>query len=321
MATRVGVAGATGSAGAAVIEHLLQQYPDIAIRGSYFQTKPFLRDPRIEYVKGDLRHGAACEALIRDCDYIVMTAASTGGVGYTASAPWRHVNDNTIMNSQMLEAIASSHVSRYVLVLSATLYQRRASRIREEQLDYRLDPDPGHFAFGWANRYIEKLARFTHDRFGKKIVLLRTANIFGPYSRFDPMRSNFIPALIRKASDRMDPFEIWGDPRARRDVIFSKDFASAVVTALFSDLGYDVFNVGSGRSVSVAHVAEIALRVFGHRPRDITRRNGTAWATRPRVLDVSKIGRRLGWRPQHSIEDGIIETCKWWRDNRKRWRR
>ncbi len=65
-----------------------------------------------------------------------------------------------------------------------------------------------------------------------EIVLVRAANVFGPYARFDPSTSNFLPALIRKAVERLDPFPVWGSPDVVRDVIYSADFASDCVGLL-----------------------------------------------------------------------------------------
>src|SRR4029077_5127963 len=88
------------------------------------------------------------------------------------------------------------------------------------------------------------------------------ANICGPRARFDPARSNFIPALIRKAADGLDPLEVWGSPDVTRDVIYSGDFGETIARLLEVEAASgEVFNVGSGRGVSVGDVVTAVLKV------------------------------------------------------------
>jgi GDP-L-fucose synthase len=318
------LAGGTGLVGSNVINYVLQSYPTAKIRATYYQhTPPFIQHERVEYVYADLKSPQECRKAMQGCDCAIMAAfANAAGVGIATSQPWRHVTDNLIMNTQMLEAFVAEKIKRVICLGSITLYQDFEGHIREDQLDLNQDPHPAYFGVGWVVRFIEKLCQFWHEKAGLDIVIARCANIFGPYAKFDPQTSNFIPAIIRKAVDQMDPFEVWGTADVTRDVIYSEDFARAVVTLLDNEqVKFDVFNVGSGTPTTVGDVVEWALKYAGHRPRQVVYQADKPTSNRFKGLDCSRIQQRLNWRPQYTIEEGVKKTAAWWIENRSWWKR
>lgn len=316
------LSGITGLAGHAVARRLLDGYPDLKLRACVYSTRPFYESPRLEYVSGDLRLPPDCQRMVRGCDAAIMTAASGGGAAVLNNEPGRQVNDNLFMAAAFLEACFMQKVRRVVLANSATLYQEHAGHIREEQLDLNQDPHPAYFGIGWVTRSVEKLCAFWRNQGGISIVIGRTSNIFGPYASFNSGRSNFIPALIRKAVDRMDPFEVWGSPDVVRDVLYIDDFAGAIELMMNrTDIEFDAFNICSGEPTAVHQVVKWALKYAGHQPKKIEYRQDRPTTIRARTLDRGKAERVLGWRPEVSIEEGIARTTAWWVQHRASWQK
>ncbi|MFH1368234.1 MAG: NAD(P)-dependent oxidoreductase [Elusimicrobiota bacterium] len=317
---RVFVAGATGLAGTAVIKHLLSFYPNTLISASYRTTNPLIKDKRIKYVKSDLRDPDNCRKAAKGCDCAVMAAANSYGASSSVSKPHLQVSDNLIINARLFEAFHAEKVKRVVFISSATVYQQFDGDIKEDQLDLNQDPHPAYYGVAWIMRYLEKLCRFWHNSFGLEVLIVRASNIFGPYSKFDPDTSTFIPALIRKAVDRTDPFEIWGQPDVARDVIYSEDFAAAVIAMLNADrIKFDTFNIGSGCKITVAEAVKLALKAAGHNPSKIEYKSDKPTTAKLRSIDITKALKSLDWKPEHTTEDGIINTTLWWKQNMKTW--
>ncbi len=321
---RVLVAGAAGMAGVNIVRALLDTHPGVTIRGTWHHTAPLLDDPRVEYHQADLTRREDCQRIASGCDYAILSAANTGGACSALSQPSLQVTDNLVMDALLLEALHEAGISRAVYVSSASVYQESDGAIREEQLDLNQNPHTAYLGVGWAKRAAEKLCAFWHEKYGMEIVIARSANIFGPYARFDPKRSNFIPALIRKAVDRLDPFEVWGSPEVSRDVILATDFATAVVRLLETDtIAFDVFNLGYGKPVSVGEVVDWALAAAGHHPSAIhyTESESAPTTIRHRVLDCNKLSSMTGWHPAHDPASGIAITTEWWLRHRHEWQR
>lgn len=320
---KVFIAGATGLAGSSIITHILNNNSSALIMGTYHSTLPFLHHKRVKYIRADLTKKEDCRRAVRGCDCAIMVAANTGGAEAAYTEPCQQVTDNLGMDTFMLEAFSFENVQRVVFVSSATVYQEFDGFITEEQLDWNQEPHSAYIGVGWAKRSAEKLCQFWYEKYGMNIVIVRSSNIYGPYAKFDPKTSNFIPAIIRKAVDKMDPFEVWGSGDVTRDVIYAQDFARAIVLLLTQrDIKFDIFNLGSGKIITVKEVVDLALQYAGHMPNKIIFNifNGDKPSTiKTRALNCRKIQQAINWKPTVSVGEGIKHTTKWWIKNRRWW--
>jgi GDP-L-fucose synthase len=318
---KVFVAGAAGMAGSAIVERLLRD-PARRVVGSYRSTPPAVDHPRVEHVRLDLLDRQALTRALAGCDAAILAASESGGIRMLAEQPWRQVGPNLALATTWLEALQAAGVRRAVVVGSATLYQPFGGRIREDQLDWNQDPSPEAFGVGWVTRTAEKLCELWQRTAGLDITRIRAANIYGPRARFDPARANVIPALVRKAADRLDPFEVWGSPEVTRDVIYSGDFGEAVARLLDAPgTGGEVFNVGSGRPVTVGDLVKAVLRASDNEEVRVVYTAAGPSSSPSRVLDCDRLYARLNWAPATTLEDGIRETWRWWLANRTTWPR
>lgn len=320
---RIFLAGATGMVGHSILCQLVRKYPYANIRACSFSSDSSFLHQGVEYVKADLRSPAEAGKAVAGCDRVIMAALMHGGgSGVLVNNPASQVTENAVLFSRFLETCNNEGVRKMVWIGSATLYQDHQGIISEDELDWNQDPHPAHFGIGWLMRYAEKLCQFWQQNGTMDIITVRAANVYGPYARFDPRSSNFIPAIIRKAEEKMDPFEVWGRPDVIRDVIFSEDFADAVLRLLLSEqIRGGAFNIGSGEKVTVSSVVSHALQAADHVPTEI-RYTDNAPTTIPfRVLDCSKVRNATGWFPEHSLETGIKKTVQWWMENKNWWKK
>jgi len=317
------LSGATGMAGTNIMRYILENYPTVKIKAVYHKnTRPFIKNKMIQYVYGELKSESECKKMVKGCDCAIMAAANTTGIGATMLQAREQTHDNLIMNEQMLKAFYLENIRRVVYIGSATLYQEFDGCIKEEDLDLNKEPPPAYFGIGWVARFIEKLCKFYHEQFGIQILIVRAANIFGPYAKFNPQTSNFIPAIIRKAVERMEPFEVWGSPDVTRDVVYSEDFARAIVMMLDNPrITFDTFNIGSGTQTTVGEVASWALKYSGHTPLEIKYLPCKPTTIKSRALDCAKAKQILGWQPQYTVQEGIKKTTEWWIKNKNWWTR
>ena len=314
------IAGATGMAGTAIMTRIVNDFPAAKITGTFLNTKPFYKHERIKYLQADLTNRANCRRVMEGCDIAVLVAANSGGAGSFVIEPSWQVSDNLIMDTLLLESLVATDIKKAVFVSSATVYQEFEGFIVEDSLDWNQNPYASHFGVGWEKRSAEKLCEFWHKTSGLNIIIARAANIYGPFAKFDPQRSNFIPALIRKAVDKQEPFEVWGSPDVCRDVIYSDDFSRAIIALLTqTESDFDVVNLGSGISVSVGEVVAHILEESGYNPKQISFLNDKPVTIPFRGVDCGKIKQKYEWSSEVKIQQGIKQTVDWWIKNKQWW--
>lgn len=140
-------------------------------------------------------------------------------------------------------------------------------------------------------------------------ISLRLFNVYGPRSRTTgAYGAVFGVFLAQKLAGR--PFTVVGDGTQTRDFTFVSDVADAFVAAAESDVSGDVFNVGSGRTVSINRLVEL----IGGPVQYIPKRPGEPDCT---FADARKIQRRLGWQARVPFEEGVavmLQNIQLWQD-------
>ena len=108
---------------------------------------------------------------------------------------------------------------------------------------------------------------------------------------------------------------IYEDGLQTRDFISVHDIVEANILAMnHSNANYEVFNVGTGKPISIKKIAEILARLYG---KDITPEITNKFRkgdVRHCFADISKIKNKLGWEPKISFEQGMKELIGWSRN-------
>jgi UDP-glucose 4-epimerase len=141
---------------------------------------------------------------------------------------------------------------------------------------------------------------------GTSHVALRFANVYGP--RQDSGLEGGVVAIFLERLARGAPTLIYGDGSQSRDFVYVADVVSAALAAVGRAGG--PYNVGSGVATTVADLHRACAAVAGSsaEPGMEPARLGDVHRS---VLDISLIGRELGWRPEISLADGLARTWAW----------
>ena len=138
--------------------------------------------------------------------------------------------------------------------------------------------------------------------YGTRHVSLRYGNVYGP--RQDPHGEAGVVAIFLGALARGETPRIFGDGAQTRDYVYAGDVARATLAAVGRGA---VFNVGTGIETSVLELYELCRRAAGSdtEPELAPARLGELDRS---VLDSSRAGQELGWRPEVGLEDGLRLT-------------
>lgn len=108
------------------------------------------------------------------------------------------------------------------------------------------------------------------------------------------------------------PLEVWGDCKTGRDIIYVKDVVSAISMALKSDKVTGLYNIASGRPLSLEQEAKGIIKVFSSRAHlsEIRYRPDRPNSIKPFLYDISKAKKDMGWSPQYSFEEMLLDYKK-----------
>jgi UDP-glucose 4-epimerase len=147
----------------------------------------------------------------------------------------------------------------------------------------------------------------TYNRlYGSTNVTLRFANVYGP--RQEPHGEAGVVAIFMGLLQDGGTPRIYGDGSQTRDYVFVGDVVDATLAALAHDGG--PYNVGTGVETSVVELYDAIQTASGiaRDPEFVEARLGELQRS---VLDPALAGRELGWRPAHSLAEGLAETWAW----------
>lgn len=307
------VTGGSGFVGTNVIKALIKQ--DAEVYATIHNKQPRSSFPEVTYIQADLTNKEDAIRVTKGMDCVVLTAAYVTGAEGMLANPMCLVTDTVILNLVVLEAAFLNGIKKVVYISSGMVYPFSKEPLKEED-GFIGDPYEKYFTGGWTRRFIEVVCRMYSERIkAMDITALRIDNLYGPFDNFERNHSHVMASLIRKAVERMDPFEVWGDGRDFKDFSYIEDLAEGVVLALKKSDGYQVYNLASGINYTVNDVLKTILHCADYEDAKIVYNNDKPSMIPYKVMCVDKAKQELGYKPNTSLEEGIKRTIEWYRNN------
>jgi len=304
------VTGASGLIGSHLIEGLMAQGAKVR---TVVHTRPLQRFPtHVESLRGDLTSWEDCVKAVKGVDYVLHLAAFVGGVGRNKAHPAGMYTPNILMQTNMLEAARLKDVEYYLYTSSVCLYPGHISLMSEDKA-WEGPPEATNASYGWVKRMGELQCQAYAEEYGMKIAIVRPTNAYGPYDNFDLESSHVIPALIRKAVERQDPYVIWGTGEVSRDFIHARDISRGMMLALEKYHVADPLNLGTGREIKVKDLALLILKLSGYENARIVFDRARPLGQLGRRADTRKAKEKIEFGAQISLEEGLRETIDWYR--------
>lgn len=311
------VTGGTGFVGRHIVEELLKA--DAKVRIPLHKRRLEVKDKRVQTVKADLTRQEDCLKALKGVDFCFHAAGAVSAAGVTANNPMAAITANLILTSQMLQAAWTANIERFLVFSSSTAYPVSNYPIKEEEM-WSGPTHASYFGYGWMRRYIERLAEFVASKSNVKIALARPTAVYGRFDNFDSGTSHVIPALIRRAVEKENPFVVWGTGEEIRDFLHISDLARGCLLMLERHATCDPVNIGYGRTVTIKEIVNIILKAAGHEKANIVFDSSKPTTIPIRMVDTSKAKNVLGFAPQISLEAGLRDTVNWFIENKRKFK-
>lgn len=256
---------------------------------------------KVKLIEGSVTDYKTVEKATKGIDYVFHLAALVA-LEHSIKNPEETFNVNTLGTFYVLKASLKNKVKKVIFASSAAVYGNSPKLPKKEDMK----PEP-LVPYGFSKLNSEYLCK-SFLQFGLKTVCLRFFNVYGPKQNLNSEYSAVIPIFINNALNNKDT-ELDNAGKQTRDFIFVKDVVNACKIAM--EKGEGVYNVCSGKEISIKELAEIIKKLTNSnsqfvnapkREKDIERSVG----------DNTKL-RKLGWKPEINIDEGLKETVRWFR--------
>lgn len=161
--------------------------------------------------------------------------------------------------------------------------------------------------YGAAKAAQESVCQELRD-FGHAVTVLRPSNAYGPGQS---LREGF--GLVRTMLEHArlgTPLKIWGDGENMRDFVYIDDIVEATLRLIQLPQDSGTYNLGSGMGHSINQVKSL-VEVACNAPLKTIHRPARGIDVRSVVLDISRLTRRLDWKPKVVLIQGIARTLEW----------
>ena len=250
-------------------------------------------------------------------EIVIDAAAKVGGILANNDYPYQFLMENMQIQNNLIDGAFKSGIEKFIFLGSSCIYPKFAPQPLKEEYLLTDSLEPTNEWYALAKISGVKACESIRKQYGKDFVSLMPTNLYGSHDNFDLQTSHVLPAMIRKFHEAKlnenSPVTLWGSGTPMREFLHVDDMAEAVVFALENQLTSNLYNIGTGKDVTIKELAETIQRVIGHQGKiiwDTTKPDGT-----PRkLMDVSKM-KTMGWQYSTELEDGVKNTYQWFLKN------
>ena len=250
-------------------------------------------------------------------EVVIDAAAKVGGILANNDFPYQFLMENMQIQNNLIDGAHKSGIEKFIFLGSSCIYPKFAPQPLKEEYLLTNSLEPTNECYAIAKITGVKACQAIRKQYNKEYVSLMPTNLYGSFDNFDLQSSHVLPAMLRKFHEakinKHSDVILWGSGTPMREFLFVDDMADAVVFALENNLPEYLYNIGTGKDITIKELAETIQLITGHQGKilwDANKPDGT-----PRkLMDISKM-KEIGWEYSTELEDGIEKTYSWFLEN------
>jgi len=298
---RILVTGSSGTIGTRLCEKLLEENYEIV----GVDKKPNKWNNRINdlTVIRDLRNKQTIKNLPKDIDMVIHLAANARVYNLVIHPSLARENFEVLFNT--LEFCRKNNIKRFVFASSREVYGN-SKIVQSENEAYVTNCESPYTASKIGG---EALVHAYHQCYGINFIIIRFSNVYGMYDDTDRV----IPLFIKLTKENKD-LVVYGKEKLL-DFTYIDDAISGVLRCVenFDQVKNDVFNIASGKGISIIELAQLIQKYMNGRSKVIIKENRTGEVVKF-IADISKAREKLGYEPKTAIDEGIKKSIQWYKE-------
>jgi len=299
--SKIFVAGHNGLVGSAVVRLLKSRGYENILTASRTGSHPIdLRNAE------QVRWWFSCY----EPDYVFLCAARVGGIKDNIKHPLEFFEDNIAIQQNIFRESRRCGVRKLLFLGSNCIYPRDCPQPIHEDAILTGALEKTNEPYALAKIAGVRSCQWYRKEHGCNFVSAMPCNLYGPSDRFDAENGHLVPSMMTRMHEsklqRYSEFKVWGYGTALRELLYSDNLASALLTIMAIYNEPEPINVGSGHEYSIAEIARNIARVIEYGGKIVFDESQPVGTPR-KFLDHSKIF-NLGWRPEVSLPEGLRLT-------------
>lgn len=250
-------------------------------------------------------------------DIVLHAAGLVGGIQANIEKPYSFLSVNAQIALNVINASIETGIEQLINLGSSCMYPKDCQSELTEDLILTGPLEPTNEGYAIAKIMASRLCDYAKSEFGLSYKTLIPCNLYGKYDNFHPVRSHMIPAVIRKlheAAKTNNSVEIWGTGEARREFMFVEDLIDFITWSLNNyDKLPNLINIGLGHDYSIKEYYQAIAEVIGFNG-DFTYDLSKPEGMKRKLCSIQKQS-QLGWKPKHSLKEGLEKTYQFYLKN------
>jgi UDP-glucose 4-epimerase len=300
------VTGGAGFIGSHLVDLLLENEYEVIVLDNFSTGRRSNLDhikDKIHIIECDLSINGNWVRYFKDIDFVFHLAALADIVP-SIQKPEAYFNANVNGTFNVIQACKHGNVKKIIYAASSSCYG-----IPDSFPTAEISAIKPQYPYALTKRIGEELVMHWAHVYQLPAISCRFFNVYGTRSRTSgTYGAVFGVFLAQKLAQK--PMTVVGDGNQTRDFTYVTDVANALFIAAKSNKTDQIYNIGSGNTVSINRLVELLEGEKTHIPK----RPGEPDCT---YADISKIKTELNWSPKISIEEGVklvLENIEYWRN-------
>jgi GDP-L-fucose synthase len=248
---------------------------------------------------------------------VINTAAKVGGILANNDFPYQFLMENMKIQNNLIDCAFKLGIEKFIFLGSSCIYPKFAPQPLKEEYLLTDSLEPTNEWYAIAKITGVKACQAIRKQYNKDYISLMPTNLYGYFDNFDLQSSHVLPAMLRKFHEAKinnhSDVTLWGSGTPMREFLFVDDIADAIIFSLENHLPDYLYNIGSGKDITIKELAKTIQNIIGHKGKIIWD-NSKPDGTPRKLLDVSKM-KDIGWEYSTELEKGIEKTYQWFLKN------